>query len=258
MKARLPSARTMAALPAIGSVVVAWQVAHALNRSDLPSLTNQDPSGVFGRPGLPPLHLVAMGDSTITAPGVEPLDACVARRAAIQLADRYRVRVTSVGQGGSRVRDALIGQLPAVQAAQPDLVLLSLGANDALHGTRMSSFRVDFDALLSALSDRCPVVVGGVGDLGTIPRIPASLRWLVRRLSRRVDTVMSELAAKYPNVTKAVTWTADPSPFQDAPHLFADDRFHANADGHAVFAEGIRPSLEAALNLIGDSAPSGK
>jgi len=242
--------RWLLSLPAIGSAIVAGQVAHAISRSDLPSLTNQDPSGIFGNPELPPLHLVALGDSTITAPGVEPLDACVVRRAALQLADRHQVSVTSVGEGGARARDALARQVPAALDARPDLVLLSLGANDVLHGSRIANFRADFEMIVSALTDHCPVVVAGVGDLATIPRIPPSLRWLVRRRSYRFDSAMIQVVDRYPRAIKAVTWDGTPSAFQDAPNLFAGDWFHANAEGHAVFAAAIREPLERVLDSI--------
>ncbi len=56
---------------AVGGVFAA-QMVQAIQRPDLESLTDQDPSGSFGDPSLPPLRMIALGDSTITAPGVNP------------------------------------------------------------------------------------------------------------------------------------------------------------------------------------------
>ena len=63
-------------------LVAAGQVLHAAHRPDLPGLQNQDPSGTFGDPSNPPLLVIALGDSSITAPGVVPLDASWIRQAA--------------------------------------------------------------------------------------------------------------------------------------------------------------------------------
>ncbi|MFQ5518338.1 MAG: hypothetical protein ACE5E8_12270, partial [Acidimicrobiia bacterium] len=72
--------------PLTAVAVVAAQILHMGHRRDLPSFTNQDPSGSFGRSNAAALRIVALGDSSITAPGVEPLDDCWIRRVAIELA----------------------------------------------------------------------------------------------------------------------------------------------------------------------------
>jgi hypothetical protein len=54
--------------PLTAGAVLVGQLAHAAYRDDLPSLENQDPSGLFGDPNAPPLKLVYLGDSSVTAP----------------------------------------------------------------------------------------------------------------------------------------------------------------------------------------------
>ena len=89
---------------AVGGMLTA-QMVQTIQRPDLESFTDQDPSGLFGDPSLPPLRMVVLGDSTVTAPGVEPLDACWARRTALFFSNRYRVELISVAVGGSKVAD---------------------------------------------------------------------------------------------------------------------------------------------------------
>ncbi|MEA2010378.1 MAG: hypothetical protein U9N78_06720, partial [Actinomycetota bacterium] len=85
---------------AVGGVLAA-QMVQTIQRPDLESFTDQDPSGVFGDSDAPPLRMIVLGDSTVTAPGVDPLDACWARRTALFFSDRHRVDLVSVAVGGS-------------------------------------------------------------------------------------------------------------------------------------------------------------
>lgn len=119
---------------AIGGVLTA-QMVQAIQRPDLESLTDQDPSGTFGDPALPRLRMIALGDSTITAPGVEPLDDAWVRRTAIHLSDRYYVELVSVAIGGSRISDVRDGQVHRAIVLGADLAVLSVGGNGALRGT---------------------------------------------------------------------------------------------------------------------------
>ena len=88
--------------PLAAGMILAGQVARAVYR-DLPTLDNQDPSGDFGSPDAPPLTIVFLGDSSVTAPGVEPLDHSWPRQIAIHLAAHYRVTAISVVKCSIRI-----------------------------------------------------------------------------------------------------------------------------------------------------------
>ena len=91
--------------------------------------------------------------------------------------------------GGSRVADVLMRQLPAVLDSGPDLVVLSVGANDAVHSTPLAQFERDLRAVVGAL-DRAGIetLVCGLIDLALIPRIPAAFRTMLRRRGAGVRT----------------------------------------------------------------------
>ena len=146
-------------LPAMGAGLVVAQVLRAAHRSDLPSFPNQEPSGTFGDPDAPPLRIVAVGDSSLTAPGVQHLDNCWIRRNALHLAERFRVELISLGVGGSKTQDVIEGQLHAAQRLAPDLGVVSVGANDALRGVRPASFRRNMRIILDRMTGASKAVV---------------------------------------------------------------------------------------------------
>lgn len=257
----MPSKKWLTAVPMIplaASGVVIGQVVHTAHRRDLPSHDNQDPSGDFGDPGLPRLRLVALGDSSITAPGVEDLDESFIRRIAFHLADRYRVELRSVAAGGSKSRDVIADQLDRAIALDPDIALVSVGANDAIRGTPVSRYRQELHRIVEMLHDNAKAVsLMGIGDLGTVPRLPMNLRWLMTLRAKAIDTANARVATRFERLARSEYWDGESLKFTASDlSLFAGDRFHASGAGHALFAADAIPAVEAVLPHLNGSRTS--
>jgi lysophospholipase L1-like esterase len=240
--------------PITSASVLVAQVLHAAHRNDLPSLQNQDPSGAFGDPDLPRLRIVILGDSSVTAPGVNPLDACWARRVARHLTDRFRVELETVAVGGAKVRDVLNDQLEPALATRADMALVSVGANDALRATPVPRYEAELERVVERLTAHIPMVgLSGVGDLGTVDRLPTLARSIARVRGRAIDHAILRVVRRHPGVVKSRTWEGPWRAFEYDPTTFAPDLFHASASGHALFAAAMVSVVEALL----DAAASG-
>ena len=235
--------------PLAGIGVFIGQVLRSAHRQDLPSHNNQDPSGWFGSQSAPPLRLVLLGDSSITAPGVVPTDDSWAHRLAHHLSARYFVDLRSVAVGGAKMRDVLEYQLPQALALGGDLALVSAGANDALRATPVARLEQELSTIVKTLQKEFPKVgVAGVGDLGTLPRLPDLARSMSRLRARSIDDAIRRVARSHQGVVKARAWGGDWQRFTDhAEVTFAQDQFHASGAGHAIFAASIIPAVEALL-----------
>ena len=244
---RLPK-RAVAALG-----ILAGQIWHTGHRPDLPSLTNQDPSAVLGDPGAPPLKIVLLGDSSITAPGVEPLDDCWARRIGRRLAADYRVEMVNIAVGGTRASDLLKYQVAAAMAEAPDMALVCVGANDALRSVAVSDFERDLTTILSRLSSQIPAVgVSGLGDLGPLPRLPSVGRAWARVRSRSFDRAIARVSQRL-DIPKTVAWGPMWDDFDDPDNdkgMYAGDMFHASGRGHALFAEAWEEVIDVLLTRL--------
>jgi hypothetical protein len=93
------------------------------------------------------------------------------------------------------------------------------------------------------------VVVVGMGDFGSIPRLPALLRPYLRRRSSRFNETAAAAAAAHPRAIKVYTRGRMTSAFYEDTAMFAGDQFHASDEGHAVFAEEAVPAFAAAYRL---------
>ena len=235
---------------AVGGIV-ASQLAQAIHRPDLDSLTDQDPSGTFGDPSLPPLRIVVLGDSTVTAPGVEPLDDAWIRRTALALTDRYFVDVASLAVGGSKVEDVRREQVHRAALVGGDLAIVCVGGNDALRMTPVSRFEADYDVVARVLVEAFPAVgFSGVGDMGAIPRLPALAAGFARVRARSIDHAIGRVASRY-GVPKSQAWGAAFDLFTNDPAAWAPDLFHASGRGHAVYAQAAMPLVDEALRRAG-------
>ncbi len=222
--------------PLAAGTLLAGQMARAILRDDLPTLENQDPSGSFGDPNSPSLRIVFLGDSSVTSPGVEPLDHSWPRQMAMHVAKQYRVEAISVAEGGSKARDVLESQVDAALLTEPDIAYIAVGSNDALRGVSITSFEAAFDRIIERLYDTVPAIgLSGIGDLGTIPRLPELAKAVARVRARAVDNAIARVAARYPRTIKSNAWDIMSS-FADNPEMYGADHFHASAQGHLEFS----------------------
>jgi len=245
-----PMLAVVSSLPVLGAGFVALQVWRTAHRPDLPSFANQDISGTFGDPAAPPLRIVAVGDSSLTAPGIDNLDDVWLRRIARNYTDRHQVELISLGVGGSRARDVVEGQLDAALALRPDVAVVTVGGNDAIRAEPVRCYAANLDTIVGRLERVSgAVVLAGVGDLGTIPRLPSSLRPYLSRRSRAFDRACLGVAVSHPRTVKAPARGQTAKAFRVDPTLFAPDQFHASAAGHALFAETVAPAFAAAYRI---------
>jgi lysophospholipase L1-like esterase len=226
-----------------------WVQAHRAAHADLPQYEDLDVTGYYGPDvaGATPVRVAAVGDSTLTGPGLDHArDTFIAR---VATGVGVPVHLTRHAVGGSRIADVLMGQLPAVLDAAPDLVVLSVGANDAVHSTPLAQFERDVRAVVGAL-DRAGIetLVCGLIDLALIPRIPLALRTMLRRRGeayerRKARATHPAARAVHVEVGRRVNevFRARGEAF------FTPDRFHPNGHGHGCLAEALAPHFDAAV-----------
>jgi lysophospholipase L1-like esterase len=173
------------------------------------------------------------------------------RLAARSVSQDLHVVVQSYAVGGSCVGDVLDHQLDDLLAWQPDVAVVAVGSNDVLHRTPLHEVENGFRLLVTALSEVVPrVVVGGVGDLGAIARIPFPLSSVVTVRGRQIDRVIRRACAGRNNVRYVDVSSADGAFRAAGRHVFTPDLFHPNHYGHAIWAGVAGPVLASAIRSV--------
>jgi lysophospholipase L1-like esterase len=221
------------------------QVRHTAN-APLPRYGDLDASGRYGDASASPVTIAVLGDSSMTGPGLEH----GAQIWMAELATRlpWHVTLRSHAKGGSRIRDVLDHQLDAAIESPPDAFVVSVGANDAIHGTPTRTYARQLSAVLDRLSSVAPVVSLGIGDLSVIPRLPRTLRPVVAHRSTVIDRAHTLVAADREQVVRVPVGKLSDAHFRrHGIELFAGDLFHPNRRGHLLWAELFLPYVQRAV-----------
>lgn len=227
----------------VGEVLVARR-GEQITGPDVADLT-----AVHGR-GDRTIDVLWLGDSTAAAVGVSNPRFSVSSRVARAVSDAcgVEIRTRVIAVSGAQAGEVVADQLPQVGKLAPDVVVVSVGANDTTHLASKRSFASTYRRLLDGLGDAgvTPrnIVMVGVPDMGAPTRLPQPLRavagWWGLRLDSAVRAVAREAGARYVDLFAA---TSTPFRAQPAKYL-ASDRFHPNDDGYGLWARAIAPVVE--------------
>ena len=180
-----------------------------------------------------------LGDSTAAGVGASSADAALPRLVAAASPGDRAVDLTVLAVSGARVGDVLDEQLPRVATARPDVVFVSVGANDVTHLTRTGDVAARYRRLLAGLPNGVPVVVLGVPDMGSIPRLAQPLRALAGWRGRAVDEELRLAAAAAGATYVDIAGATGPAFRRDPGRLFAADRYHPSDAGSELWAAAV-------------------
>ena len=222
----------VAAVVAGTAAVLAVEIQLARSGSRLPDLQL-----VLDRPGSG-RRLVWLGDSTAAGVGASASAGALPTQVADGLG-AAGVSVAVLAVSGARVADVLADQAPKVAGLQPNLVLISVGANDTIHLTGRGAFRHTYEELVRALPPGVPVVLLGVPDMGAIPRFAQPLRAVSGWRGRNLDGEVRRVAARTGAVYADIAGPTGP-PFRRHPdRYFAADDFHPSDAGYGLWTGAV-------------------
>jgi lysophospholipase L1-like esterase len=229
-----------------GAAVIAGQAMLARSRRYAQPDLRLAMRASLGDASAPTLRLVLLGDSTALGVGVERVTDTVGGQLAVLLAEGpggRRVELSSVAVSGSRSADLATQVARALVGMRPDVAVILVGANDAIHFTPPAEAAGDLASAVRRLrAAGVAVVVGTCPDLGAARAFAPPLRqivgWQARRLARvqvaavdGVGGVPVDLAAQ----TGAV--------FRADAGAYCHDGYHPSADGYRVWAHALLPAV---------------
>lgn len=191
----------------------------------------------------PESRVLVIGDSLAGGVGVghhsETLAGGVARRLAERTGGPVHWQVRA--QTGFTARE-VISLVDPAEVSAADVVVLSVGANDAKNMHRPQQWRADLGELLATVTagaaDATPVVLLPVPILSMCPALPGVLGGVLGRRAEQFDAIATEVAADYPLIRRFERFVPP-----GGVDLFAEDGFHPSAAFHAVYTEQIAEVL---------------
>lgn len=242
--------RRLLVLPLLAAALLGAEAAWALLvGEEVPYTPPSTEPQRAGDPGDPALRLVVLGDSTAAGQGA-PYERGIAVGAARTLAARGRaVTWSNLAVSGAQWSDVRADQLQRAAELDADVVLISAGANDVTGATSGGALRDDITAVVRGLRASDPdvtILMTGVPDMGSTPRFPQPLRWLVGERAESLNGVVRATGAALDVAVIPIPERTGPV-FRRDHSLFSVDRFHPDARGYAVWREVIDEALLAAV-----------
>lgn len=182
------------------------------------------------------LRLLVLGDSLAAGFGLAAVDSFPAQLEKALLREGHNVKVINSGVSGDTSAGGL-SRLGWALNDNPDMVLLELGANDALRGLPAQQTYENLDAILSRLTgDGIRVLLAGM----------QAPRNLGAQYIEEFDAIYPALAQKhnvtlYPFFLEGVALDAS---------LNQSDGIHPNPEGVRVVVDKILPFVQDELNQI--------
>ena len=210
--------------------------------------------GVVGTPvpGVEPVRVVWLGDSTAAGVGADGPEGTVARRVATAMAGTggRPVEVSVLATSGAQVADVRDRQVPRLMedgAPRPDVVFISVGANDTTHLIGTDRFGATYadvlDRLAPLMAPAGRVVLLGVPAMGTIPRFLEPLRTLAGVRGERLDDEVAAHATER-GLTYVDIAGETGAAFSESPDTtYAADDYHPSDAGYALWADAVVDAL---------------
>jgi acyl-CoA thioesterase I len=177
--------------------------------------------------------VVAFGDSLTAGLGVMPDESYPAQLQARLRADGYAYRVVNAGASG----DTTAGGLRRVDWAlknKPAIVIVALGANDAMRGQDLASVRANLDGIVSRFQKAGARVL--VAGMEVPPNYGERYAADFRRLY--VEVARKRGVAFMPFLLDGVAGN---------PRLNQGDGIHPTAEGYRIVVDHLWPYLEPML-----------
>ena len=195
------------------------------------------------------MRVVAIGDSIAYGVGDHPRSAgdisWSGRLARMAGSDDHRI----FGYPGAMLKDMRSIQVPALKLVQPDLVLVSIGGNDAVRtGFNAEALREGVHESLAEIT-----ASGSQVALVTLPnfsihcRLPRRMRIGLQRRIIRVNAILTS-AANQPGVTLIDRWSDSRA---HEPEYLHADRVHPSPLGYQWLAESTLAALGIPLRGTG-------
>lgn len=187
------------------------------------------------------LLYVAIGDSAAQGVGAsQPHHSYVGKIAAhLRHITNQSVRVINLSVSGARLREALDTQVPQLHTMKPDVLTVSIGANDILDFDRDR-----FDWELNALFDALP-------EQAIVADVPCFFFGEAERRVRVANTILRKSAEEHGlPVAPLYARTKRQSAAWMAINQVAADFFHPNDRGYRVWASAFIPLIDRSKAVV--------
>lgn len=194
------------------------------------------------------LRLLVLGDSAAAGVGVDTQAEALTGQLLAQLSDRYEVQWRLLATTGHTLAQVL-DDLNQLEGQTFDVVVLSVGVNDATGRTSIKVWQQQYRTLLSQLEQRFGsqlMLCSSVPPMHLFSALPQPLRWFMGQQAKQLNKALQQLLASQ---QKAVFM---PIEFELSPAYLAADGFHPSHLAYTVWAQQLAVRISNDILFVAD------
>jgi lysophospholipase L1-like esterase len=193
-----------------------------------------------------PFVYVAIGDSTVEGVGASSPHRCYTGILYQALKEKKKhVDYHNLGVAGATVKEVRKYQLGQAIELQPDLITLSVGANDIRKRTRLKQFERELASLLKDLEEKthAKIIVNTIPDLSLTPAVPRYMKSYSRYMAQKLNSIIKAMG-NHVNVTIVDLFNYSRAVLKQFPEAISHDGFHPSDFGYAIWANTMIPQMQ--------------
>ncbi len=217
------------------SVISYARVVFILKTNRLPAISQQSKTLGQGEP----LVYVAAGDSTAAGVGASDQSKTYTYLIANKLSENHLVNFINIGVSGARTKDLLEKQIPLIIAQNPDIITLSIGANDVTHLYSNERVITNIKTILEKLetNTHAQIYVATMPILKDAPLMPWPYRKIMEIKSVQINAKLDKLSSDRIHI--APVYDFGWGKFEDLEQAFSSDQFHPSDLGYTNWANAF-------------------
>jgi lysophospholipase L1-like esterase len=222
------------------TVLRSWQL--LANTRQIALQSEQFPRDYFvGNPKSPAFTYCILGDSTAVGCGARRLEYTYTHSVALVLTSLgYRVHVINLAVNGATMRDVRQHQLSQLPSLRPNLISISIGANDATHFTSSEDYSQELNLVMKQLnaSTATHILFANTPDMYLAPALPLPLSIATQRRAQRQNEILNRaLAGSSSRIELINLYDFGKLDYHMDKNLYASDLFHPSSKGYGVWTK---------------------
>ena len=205
-----------------------YRVIQVAKDANLPVFTQ--PETVLGSGS--ELRYIAAGDSTAEGVGASSFEKSYTYRLAQHWAQTNSVSYKNVGILGAQTNDILNKQLKDIIDFKPDVITLSIGANDRTHLKSNSYILENYKSIIKQITEQtsATIYITDIPNFTNAKLLPKPFIYYMEQQTRKLNPEIKSLESDRVKIVNIhdFGWSTYP----DLSITFAADNFHPNDEGY--------------------------
>lgn len=187
-----------------------------------------------------PFIYVAIGDSTVEGIGASHQEKRYTNIIySLIKSTKKNALLYNLGKSEATTKEVIEIQLKKTILLNPNLVTLSIGANDIGKGKQLSTFKKNLTLIESIKNEtQALIIMNNIPNFSLMPAVPYPLRFILNFQIKRFNKVIFELTKRF-DIILIDVYTQSSIYAKHFPETIATDNFHPSDFGYALWANTI-------------------